>query len=36
LQSGQYLLPVMDDGQILGVIDMNMLQNFIKVQNRIA
>jgi Zn-dependent protease len=36
LQSGQYLLPVMDNGQLLGVIDMTMLQNFIKIQNRIA
>lgn len=36
LQSGQYLLPVLDGDNLLGVIDMTMLQNFIKMQSRMS
>jgi Zn-dependent protease len=35
LETGQYLMPVMQDETVLGVVDMAMLQNFIKFQDKV-
>jgi Zn-dependent protease len=35
LETGQYLMPVMQDDTVTGVVDMVMLQNFIKFQEKV-
>jgi Zn-dependent protease len=35
LETGQYLMPVMQDETVAGVVDMAMLQNFIKFQEKV-
>lgn len=34
LESGQYLMPVLQDENVIGVVDMAMLQNFMKSQEK--
>jgi Zn-dependent protease len=36
LETGQYLMPVMNDEEVLGVVDMHQLQNFIASHDKIA
>jgi Zn-dependent protease len=36
LETGQYLMPVMQEDTVIGVVDMAMLQNFIKSQEKVA
>jgi Zn-dependent protease len=35
LETGQYLMPVMQEDTVIGVVDMVMLQNFIKSQEKV-
>ena len=35
LETGQYLMPVLKDDTVIGVVDMVMLQNFIKFQEKV-
>ncbi len=36
LETGQYLMPVMNDEELLGVVDMHVLQNFIASHDKIS
>jgi Zn-dependent protease len=36
LETGQYLMPVMNDEEVLGVVDMHQLQNFIASHDKIS
>jgi Zn-dependent protease/CBS domain-containing protein len=36
LETGQYLIPVMNDEEVLGVVDMHQLQNFIASHDKIS
>jgi predicted transcriptional regulator len=36
LQTGQYMLPVMDGEALIGVLDMAMIQNYIKLKSRMS
>jgi Zn-dependent protease len=36
LETGQYLMPVMNEEEVLGVVDMHQLQNFIASHDKIA
>ncbi len=35
LETGQYLMPVVQDEKVIGVVDMAMMQNFIKFQEKV-
>jgi Zn-dependent protease len=35
LETGQYLMPVMQDEKVMGVVDMTMLQNFMNFQEKV-
>jgi Zn-dependent protease len=36
LETGQYLMPVMQDEKVMGVVDMTMLQNFMNFQEKVV
>jgi Zn-dependent protease len=36
LETGQYLMPVMNDDEVLGVVDMHVLQNFIASHDKVS